>query len=129
MAKIYNSVGGRKLTKHLAVEPGVQAELDARTFEIAVRAEEKLLEHRLDGHAEIDVEQGKVDHYVVLSDDRGDKAALSIEYGRRAYTTTREDADGNEFEVEIPGMDGLFILHEAANLPIKRRRPIKVKPQ
>jgi len=127
MAEVYKNMGGRKMEKALAVMDGVQDELDARTFEIAVRAEELLLQHRQEGHATIEVEEGRVDHYVILSDERGQKAALSIEYGRAAHTKTVEDDDGNEFEVEVGGMEGLYILHEATRLPKKRKGKVRFR--
>jgi hypothetical protein len=126
MAKIYKSVGGRKVTKIIALHKDVQDELDRRAFEIGVRAEELLLEHRQEGHAEISVDEGDVDRYIVLSDERGQKAALSIEYGREAYTVTRTDAEGNEYEVEVGAMEGLYILARASNLP--KRRKGRVRP-
>jgi hypothetical protein len=119
MAEIYRRVGGRKLEKVLAVNEGVQAELEVRTFEIAARAEALLAEHRLEGHAEITVEEGDVDKYVVLSDDRGDKGAMSIEYGRQA----RIDPETGEAHGE---MQGLFILHRASNLPRRRKKKVRI---
>ncbi|WP_411120602.1 DUF5403 family protein [Streptomyces sp. x-19] len=126
MATVYRSVGGRKLTKVLALNEGVQAELEVRTFEIAVRAEEILKQHRAEGHSEIVVEEGKVDKYVILSDDRGQKAALSIEYGREESVVVREDRNGNKFLDTIPEMDGLYVLATAANLPKKRKGKVKL---
>ncbi|MEU2854143.1 DUF5403 family protein [Streptomyces syringium] len=126
MAVVYSSVGGRKLTKVLALNEGVQDEIDRRTFEIAVRAEEILVQHRADGHAQIEVDEGTIDRFVVLSDERGERAALSIEYGRQADTVTRKDRHGNEFEAEVPAMDGLYILATAAHLPKKRKGKVKI---
>ncbi|GGU77175.1 hypothetical protein GCM10010211_48860 [Streptomyces albospinus] len=126
MANIYNSVGGRKLSKVIALNEGVQAELEARTFEIAVRAEEILQQHRADGHSEILIEEGKVDKYVILSDDRGQRAAMSIEYGRKASVVVRKDKHGNEFLDVVPEMDGLYVLATASNLPKKRKGKVKV---
>ncbi|MCP3755759.1 DUF5403 family protein [Streptomyces sp. TBY4] len=126
MAKVYKSVGGRQLTKILALNEAVQAELDVRTFEIAVRAEELLVQHRADGHAQIDIDEGKVDRFVVLSDERGQKAALSIEYGRQASVVVRKDKDGNDYFDVVPPMDGLYILATAAHLQKKRKGKVKV---
>ncbi|MGW1836967.1 DUF5403 family protein [Streptomyces sp. NPDC002067] len=125
MATVYGSVGGRKLSKVIALNDDVQAEVAARTFEIAVRAEEILQQHRADGHAEIVIEEGKIDKYVILSDDRGQKAALSIEYGRKASVVVRKDKHGNEFLDYVPEMDGLYILATASNLPKKRKGKVK----
>ncbi|MEU3709008.1 DUF5403 family protein [Streptomyces catenulae] len=126
MATVYSSVGGRKLSKVIALNDAVQAEVAARTFEIAVRAEEILQQHRADGHAEIVIEEGKIDKYVILSDDRGQKAALSIEYGRKASVVVRRDKHGNEFLDVVPEMDGLYILATASNLSKKRKGKVKV---
>jgi hypothetical protein len=125
MAKIYRRAGGRPVTEIIARHKDVQDELDRRAFEIGVRAETFLLEHRLEGDAEIEIAEGDIDRYVVLSDERGQKAALSIEFGRSAYTVTRRDEDGNEFTYEVGEMEGLFILHRASNLPIRRGRQIR----
>ncbi|GGK13220.1 hypothetical protein GCM10010124_02230 [Pilimelia terevasa] len=118
MAKIYHSVGGRKTSKVLAENAGVQDALERITFEVAANADVALQEHRAEGHATIEVDHGKVDWYVVLSDERGQKAALSIEYGRAAHidpkTGERKGA-----------MEGLYILHRATHLPIRRGRQIK----
>lgn len=118
MAKVYTRVGGRKLTKLIALNEGVQAELERRTFEIATRAEVDLIEHRADGDAAIEVEHGDVDFYVILTDDRGQKAALSIEFGRAA----RIDPETGR---EKAAMEGLFILHNATHLPRKRRGKVR----
>jgi hypothetical protein len=114
MAKIY-----RRATKQVALNDAVQAALEARTFEIAARAEVELVRHRQDGHAEIDIEHGDVDWYVILSDERGQKAALSIEYGRVGYTDPETGESWGE-------MEGLFILHNAAHLPAKSHPKIRV---
>ncbi|WKU46745.1 DUF5403 family protein [Streptomyces sp. VNUA116] len=126
MATIYRRVGGRKLSQVIALNEGVQAELTARAFEIAVRAEEILVAHRADGHSQIEVETGKVDRFVVLSDERGQKAALSIEYGRRESIAVREDKHGNKYLDVIPAMDGLYVLATASHLPKKRKGKVKV---
>lgn len=125
MATIYRSVKGRPIAKFIALMDEVQDELDNRTFEIAVRAEEALLQHRFEGHAAIEVDKGKVDRYVTLSDERGQKAAMSIEYGRSAYTVERTAPDGSKYEVEVGAMEGLFILHNAAHLQKKRTNKVK----
>jgi hypothetical protein len=112
MAYIYKGLNGRKITEVIALNDGVQAELERRTFEIAARAEAELVRHRQDGHAEMDIESGDVDFYVILSDERGQDAALSIEYGRAGYL---DPETGQVYGV----MDGLFILHRAAHLARK----------
>lgn len=98
----------RRLNKTIASLDGVQGWLDDYALEAGARGEAMLAQHRHDGHAEIDVEAGKIDRYIILSDERGQKAALSIEYGRQP------DDDGNG------GMEGLFILHKATRLPRRK---------
>ncbi|MFG2209942.1 DUF5403 family protein [Streptomyces sp. NPDC091682] len=121
MAKIENKVGRFKLEKYIATLPGVQDALDEARFEIAARAEALLLQHRQEGHASIDVVDGDVDKYVVLDDERGKKAALSIEYGRAEQFIVRKGKDGQTYLDIIPAAEGLFILARAANLPKKRK--------
>ena len=120
MAVIYKNLGGRKLEKGLAVMPGTQAALHTDTLDIAWRAEKLLIEHHADWHSEIDVDHGDVDWYVILSDERGQKAALSIEYGRAAYV----DPETGE---ERGAMEGLYVLHRASNLPKRRKAKVKVR--
>ncbi|AXQ61070.1 hypothetical protein SEA_HANK144_14 [Streptomyces phage Hank144] len=117
MAKIY-----QRTPKIVAQHAAVQDELERRTFEVAVRAEQILVEHRQDGHAEIDVEHGDIDYYVVLSDERGQKAALSIEYGREAGEyEVRDPETGEMVTVEYGAMEGLHVLAQASHLPKKRK--------
>lgn len=122
MAVVYRKLGGRKLTKVIAVLDGVQAELEARAFQIGVRAEQELINHRQDGHARIDVEEGKnTDYFVVLDDTRGLDAALSIEFGRAGYIDPETG--------QVKGaMDPLYILTDAAHLPRKAKRVPALKP-
>ena len=131
MAFIRSRVGGRQFEDFIARLPEVGHELDNRTFEIAVRAEALLAETRMDknsgGDSEIDVERGAINRYVVLSDERGQNAALSIEYGRAAGSkTVRDPKTGEETEITWGEMDGLYILARASNLPKKRKGKVRV---
>ncbi|MEV0437781.1 DUF5403 family protein [Streptomyces spectabilis] len=126
MAVVYSTIGAHGIGKFIAVHEGVQDELTKRAFEIAVRAEEILANHHVDGHAEIDIEAGDNNRYVILSDDRGQKAALSIEYGREESVIVREDKDGRKYLDVLPAMDGLYILATASNLPKKRKGKVKL---
>jgi hypothetical protein len=119
VAEVYRRIGGRVIQKYLALEPGVQEEMAKRAFEIEARAEQLLLEHREEGHAQIEIEHGNVDWYVVLSDERGDKAALSIEYGRQAGFDPKTGRSWGE-------MAGLYILHQAAHLPIVKKGKVRL---
>lgn len=122
MAKVY-----LKTNKIVAQHSDVQAELENRAFEVGVRAEQILIEHRQDGHAEIDVEHGDIDYYVVLSDERGQKAALSIEYGREAGEYEVRDPETGEMVTrEYGAMDGLYVLATASHLPKKRKGRVKL---
>ncbi|QPB09923.1 hypothetical protein CPT_Sitrop_008 [Streptomyces phage Sitrop] len=127
MARIEHNIGRVPIEDFIARNDGVVHELDNRTFEIAVRAEALLAEHRLEGDASIDVERGKYDRYVVLSDEAGQKHALSIEYGRAAGEYERRNKKTGEIEtVEYGAMDGLYILATASNLPKKRKGKVKL---
>ncbi|UFD97951.1 tail completion or Neck1 protein [Streptomyces phage Pablito] len=122
MAQVY-----LKANKIAAQHADVQDELETRAFEVGVRAEQILIEHRQDGHAEIDVEHGDIDYYVVLSDERGQKAALSIEYGREAGEDIRVNPRTGQLEVvEWAAMEGLYVLARASHLPKKRKGKVKL---
>ncbi|MEU0739256.1 DUF5403 family protein [Streptomyces sp. NPDC006134] len=111
----------------------VRDELERVLFEVAARAEELLVQHRKDGVAHIDVEEGDYDKYVVLADNaHGNQAhdpdasyrnsAAAIEFGHRAYEVTRKDRAGNEYTARVGASNGLYILTRAAQLPKRRRR-------
>jgi hypothetical protein len=114
MAVIYRRVGGRKLTKVIAMHRDVQLAIDEEAAKRAVIAEALLntrAKHRT-GTSTIDVDKGDVDAYVVLDDTRGLHAALSIEYGRNAEV---QEIDGEE--VHIGAAEGLWVLHDAFDIP------------
>lgn len=116
MAEIYKRVKGQPIEKFIGKVRPVQAELSERAFEIGVRAEQRLIDHRQDGHAYIEVDTfGNVDWYVWLNDENGDEAAMSIEFGRAGYI----DVETKEV---FGAMEGLFILTDAAHLSRKRGR-------
>ena len=78
-----------------------------------MRAKANLEQHRWDGDARIEVERGgrrlahtrDVDLLVILSDERGLGAAMSIEFGREEGTTSSWGP-----------MEATNILHDAAGL-------------
>lgn len=116
MAEVFRSVRGGPIQKVLANDPGVQAELDAFIFEAEVRAEETLtrarlrseaIGRRIDNHVKVESHKGRTDRYLVLNDDAGQGAAMSIEFGRKAYEYEGEDGEIKRLE----GMEGLGILH------------------
>lgn len=122
MADIYRRVGGRPIQQYIAMQDGVADWMDEFVFEAAVRAEKELIEHRVSGDASIEIDIGRIDRYLILSDERGQKAALSIEFGRAAGEYTK--ADGTT--VKVGAMEGLFILHKAMKLRKKRRAKVKL---
>lgn len=114
----------RNIEKALARHGAVQSYLDELLFAMKAHADVELAAHRHDGHAAIDIARGRIDHYLVLTDERGQKAALSIEFGRAGYIDPETGATWG-------AMDGLFILHRVARLPRKRkalRREVRRRP-
>lgn len=112
MSEVYRRVNGKKLTKLIAEHEVVQFRLGQVTGELAARASSILAAHRHDGHARIETERGRIDHYVVLDDTRGLGAAMSIEFGR----------EGSELRA---GMQGVAPLRRAASLPVRSVRTAK----
>lgn len=129
MAYLYQRVRGMELQEAIAHQVDVQIALDERAFEIAVRAERALIEHRVDGIAHIEVEKHDVDSYVVLVDSNvtndetaKSNSALSIEAGRAGYI--------DEHGVTYGSMKALNILANAAHLPEHAKRiPKKRRPR
>lgn len=94
MAEIYKipkgtySRGRDRLNYVVAHHVETQAELEIKASALAAKAESILAAHRDTGASQITHERGKVDHYVVLTDDH----AISIEYdhqGRKAPSPLR----------------------------------------
>ena len=90
MAKVtvYHTVstplGRMEIQRAMAIHGSTQAALDVAAEKIRVVAEGVLKAHRHQGHSEIlPVESGSVDRFVVLSDERGLKAAYAIEKGAK----------------------------------------------
>jgi hypothetical protein len=136
MAEVFDRVSegqgrGKKLTQVIGLHADVQARLALEAKEGAYRAEAQLAIVRSKpgydirgGHSFIETSTGDVDHYVILNDERGLRAAMTIEYGRKA---SDKMADlGGEYigETVTDGgptrkngaMEGLFILHDAMKI-------------
>lgn len=113
MATVYRWVRGMPIQRAMAVTQETQDELERQAKKIEARAKILLAAHKDRGDAQIEVSQGKVDHFVSLDDSRGYGAAMSMEFGHDSFVLP----NGNV----IPAMEGLYILHQAANLPRKRR--------
>jgi hypothetical protein len=141
MAYIYKGLNGKNMAEFIASLSEVQDEVDQRAFEIGVRAEELLIQHKVEGVAQIEIAKGDIDAYVVLSDANGTNAksnsnsALSIEFGRQAYDVEVVDDQGKVIDQYTVGaMQGLHILEEASHLPKKqgpkakpKKRKVKIK--
>lgn len=137
MAYVYKRVAGKPIQEFIAHDKGVQARLEYECFEAAVRAEALLKEHRQEGNARIDIEQGDIDCYVILEDvsDRPNihgplgnlNTALSIEYGRTAgETVVRDRKTGELVTVKWGAMEGLYILHDAFGVARQKRGKVDV---
>lgn len=127
MAYLYQRVRGKTMEDFIANLDGVQDILERTAFEAMTRAEETLKAHRYLGHAAVEVVHGDVDWYVVLSDDRGQKAALSIEYGHSEYERDYIDKRTGEVRtVTIGASEGLYVLAGAFKLPKKRKGKVKL---
>jgi hypothetical protein len=141
MAYIYRGLNGKNMAEFIASLSEVQDEVDQRAFEIGVRAEELLIQHKVEGVAQIEIAKGDIDAYVVLADANGTNAksnsnsALSIEFGRQAYDVEVVDNQGKVIDQYTVGaMQGLHILEEASHLPKKqgpkakpKKRKVKIK--
>lgn len=106
MAKVYDSIGGKPFQEWLAREKYVQADLFVRTREMASDAAILLHHHRAQGHSFIQIEHGEIDYHIILNDTRGQKAAMSIEFGRRPRIPFERHG----------AMEGLRILHISTGL-------------
>lgn len=114
MARLTMKVNGRNgINWNVARHVEVQSELRAEAQFAAFQAMGILGAHRHDGHARIETDKGKVDHYVVLSDERGQKAAMTIEYGRRPAMRFDERLDRMVYD---PGHPGVAPLRKAVGL-------------
>lgn len=83
MAEVYATVNGKKLTRLIALHRTVQLRLESETLYAGQTAEAILRDAKEPTNtAQIAVETGKIDKYVILDDTRGLLAAMTIEYGR-----------------------------------------------
>ncbi|MBB3099397.1 hypothetical protein FHR83_007103 [Actinoplanes campanulatus] len=119
-----------KWERAIAAHVDVQDDLGRRAFAMKATGDRILQETpsakqraaglTTEGHSEIRVEMGdETDWYVVLSDDRGDKAAAAIEYGRAGYI----DPDTGE---RYGGTEGLNVLHRATGGKLAKRGKVKL---
>ncbi|OKI45110.1 hypothetical protein [Micromonospora sp. CB01531] len=129
MAQVYRYVEGQKFERFMADFEPVQLHLMDLLFAAKAKADVYLIENRQEGDAAIEIDHGDIDWYLTLSDERGQGAAMSIEYGRQAGSYEMQYSDGEVREIEYGASEGLYILHRALNVPRKegRRKPVKVK--
>jgi uncharacterized protein DUF5403 len=90
------------LGRRVARLPTVKAAVRDRANRVAAAARSNLAAHRAEGVARIEVSRGRTDAVVSLVD----VAALSIEFGRHAYT--------NDNGQTVGPMQGLYIMTRAA---------------
>ncbi len=76
-------ISQKRMVRLIAQHKDVQADLDRRAATRAARARAILKIHRHDGHSFIEVLRGDIDRWIVLNDENGQKAAMTIEFGRK----------------------------------------------
>lgn len=83
--EIYDYVNGQELEAYIAHLPGVHDAVGRKGRSIAGLAEAYLdtrPKHRT-GKSRVVVEHGRLDTYVILDDERDERAAAAIEYGNK----------------------------------------------
>ena len=82
----------KRMNKIISHHEDTQDALDHIVGRRAEIAAAELAHHVFSGDSYIDIEVGEVDRYLVLNDERGQLAAMTIEFGREGGTT---DKHGN----------------------------------
>lgn len=113
MVDIYKTFNGLPFEEGLAKFAPVRKEIRRVTKIIGQDAAAGLAGHRSEGHSFIKVAYGPVDGMVILNDERGQKAAMSIEFGRGAADPNDPDYDKDPFP---NGTVGTYVLHKASGL-------------
>jgi hypothetical protein len=139
MAEVYKvspkaPVRGKKLQKAIGLHEDVQARLALEAELGAFRADANLAIVRAKPGYDIPAvtrssrsTKGKVDRYVILNDERGLGAAMTIEYGRKAAPDgPAPPARSTSWR---PRHRGLFILHDAMHLSRHWWRQAEVSSQ
>lgn len=112
MAEVYQTINGRRMDDYVAHRNDVQGAVGYFGMLVYANAINNLNRHHDQYHATIEYERWDTDRAIILSDERGQKAAMSMEYGR-----------GPQFDGGRGGMDPLSILHDAAGLSMDANRP------
>ena len=92
---------------------GVQGEMDQILADALGHASSELAAHHHDGHAQVEVEKWGPDRALILSDERGQAAAMTIEFGRHRPK--------NQMGEKQSQSKGLFILRNALRYKRKKR--------
>ena len=122
MAEVYKRAGGYSIEELIARHEETQEGLRALVEPRAAKAEAIRMAHYAEGDSKIVVEPGPIDWTVSLDDTSGDRAAMSIEKGRRRYTIGPRGADVPEHGLDkngrtVAGMKGINALGAAFDLP------------
>lgn len=126
MAEVYRRVAGMSLEEAMARSSEAQDEIRPIVAERAARARAQLDAHRDSGDSFIESEHvDGIDWLVTLNDTRGQKAAMTIEKGRRRYAIGPRTPDtprhGHDKNDNIVGrMAGVRPLGVAFDLPDDR---------
>lgn len=116
MAEVFDTVHGQPIERVIArtreARDGVRDEVEERKRV----AEAILASHRHDGHSKITLEKaGPFDFLLTLDDDRGQGAAMTIEFGREGGNL---DVNGNP----VAPMDPVAPIRKAVNIPPTKRK-------
>ncbi|WP_218030257.1 DUF5403 family protein [Pseudonocardia hydrocarbonoxydans] len=96
--------GDKTINRIVSRLPAVRDAVKDHADQIGRRAEARLAAHRDAGATRVGVDHsGQIDSVVYLDDERGAKAALSIEFGHTDPRTGRH-------------VEGLYVLYGAAGL-------------
>lgn len=113
MVDIYRTFNGMEFEKGLAHFAPVNRAIRSETKAAGRRAKAIHAQHRSSGDSFIEVEFGDVDGYVILNDERGREAAMSIEFGRGAADPNDPNIANDPFP---DGTEGTYTLHKATGL-------------
>lgn len=113
MVDIDRTFAGKDFELGLAQFAPVHKAIEAETHAAGARAKAIHAGHRNEGDSFIETFTTDTDGYVVLNDERGLKAAMSIEFGRGAADPNDPNSANDPFP---DGTVGEFVLHRATGL-------------
>lgn len=100
---------GEKMVHLIARTKDAQKAVVSHGERREMKARATLAAHADTGASEIEGEHHNLDYYIILSDERGERAALSIEYGRRTVTRTKGGTR------KVGQTEGVFALKAATS--------------